>query len=72
MIICSKILIADPQDVNCVLGWAVIHQPDWTLIALLSSQETAAHMARLKGNSYIVEYCTHRPGTTEFAVRPPP
>ena len=68
MVICSKTLVADPQNKDCVLGWAVIQREPWALIALVGARETALHMARMKGSDHIVEYCTHRPGTKEFSI----
>lgn len=72
MVICSKTLVADPQDENCVLGWAVIQREPWSLIAVVGSRETALHMAKMKGVDHVVEYCTHRPGTGEFSIRAHP
>ncbi|AUF96302.1 hypothetical protein CXQ80_10905 [Pseudomonas sp. 02C 26] len=62
-----KNLPADPARPGWVLGWGVLRdRHPWHLVDVYADQTTARIEAERRGHSYVVEFGSHRIGSSDF------
>ncbi|WP_411563239.1 hypothetical protein [Pseudomonas shirazensis] len=62
-----KNLPADPDRRGWVLGWGVLRdRHPWHLVDVYVDQTTARIEAERRGDSYVVEFGSHRIGSSDF------
>lgn len=62
-----KNLPADPARSGWVLGWGVLRdRHPWHLVDVYADQTTARIEAERRGDSYVVEFGSHRIGSSDF------
>lgn len=63
----AKHLPPDPERTGWVLGWGVLRdRHPWHLVDVYADRQTACVEADRRGEGYVVEYGSHRLGSTEF------
>lgn len=70
----AKNLPTDPGNEGWVLGWGVLRdRHPWHFVDVYADRQTAVAEAQRRGDEYVVEYGSHRLGSSEFVcgINPP-